>query len=86
MTHTVKNKIANKFRKLVEEMPCPICLGAASSLSAHPTLSKQQFEMSFGEALRCNAGHMTSVMGFNTKEFFIISVMDVNVRPVRKHV
>lgn len=70
----LKEKIESNFWAYVEEMPCPLCMGVGSTMSTHPSLSDQQFELSPNDPLECNAGHLLSVVGFNNKE----------IRPARK--
>src|SRR5579864_3982353 len=76
--------LGKKISKLIQEMPCPICLGAGSTMSTHRSLSKKQFELSVDDPLRCTHGHLSSALVFNNKDVLLISIMDINKRPVKQ--
>jgi len=83
MTKKQQTRIEKKFTQWVREMPCPLCIGANNSMTVKPSQSKQQFDISLAEPLKCSRGHLTSVLAFNNREVFLITIMDVNKRPVR---
>lgn len=72
------------INKWVREARCPLCLGVDSTLYHHPSLGNFKGEMNLTEALSCESGHLISVIGFNSPELFMLSVMDEHKRPTKK--
>jgi hypothetical protein len=83
MSTLLKNQksIEKRINKWIKKAECPLCLGADSMLYHHPSLGNFKGEMSVASVLTCKAGHDISVIGFNSPEFFILSLMDEHKRP-----
>ena len=82
----LKKKAQHNMVKALNEMGCPLCKGIDNFIWTAHSLGKVKFEMASLEPLRCGQGHSLSVLGSNSEEVFLISVMDVHKRPLGKKV
>jgi hypothetical protein len=77
-------RIENKINKWLRETTCPLCLGIDSMLYHYPSLGNFKGEMRLPVPLVCKTQHNVSVIGVNTPELFILSLMSEQQRPTKK--